>query len=110
MQTTGIAPTQAPDWQLSVWVQALLSVHAVQRYKPHADAYALGPAAVGCPAQRVLFVSANGWDAAGATWYGYNTFWINRSGQPLEALDVAPTASGRSMDDMLAFIEGRPRR
>ncbi len=29
MHTTGIAPTQEPDWQLSVWVHALLSVQAV---------------------------------------------------------------------------------
>lgn len=87
----------------------LLSTDTVQRYKPHADAYALGPAAFGCPAERILFVSANGWDAAGATWYGYTTFWINRGGQPAEALDIAPTATGRSMDDMLAFIEGKAR-
>lgn len=87
----------------------LLSTDTVQRYKPHADAYALGPATFGCPAERILFVSANGWDAAGATWYGYTTFWINRGGQPAEALDVAPTATGRSMDDMLAFIEGKQR-
>lgn len=83
----------------------VLSVDAVQRYKTHPDAYALGPAAFGCPAERILFVSSNGWDAAGATWYGYTTFWINRSGQPAEVLDIAPAATGRTMDDVLAFLQ-----
>lgn len=85
----------------------VLSVDAIQRYKTHPEAYALGPAAFDCPAERILFVSSNGWDAAGATWYGYTTFWINRSGQPAEVLDVIPTATGHTMDDMLTFLQGR---
>jgi hypothetical protein len=28
-QTTGFEPVQTPDWQLSVWVQAFPSLHAV---------------------------------------------------------------------------------
>ena len=28
-QVTGLAPTQVPDWQVSVWVQALPSLHPV---------------------------------------------------------------------------------
>ncbi len=87
----------------------VLSVDAVQKYKPHPDAYALGPAAFGCAAERILFVTANGWDAAGAAWYGYTSFWINRGGQPGEVLDVAPAATGRTMDDVLAFVQERQR-
>src|SRR5204862_6218 len=29
VQTTGLAPVQVPSWQVSVWVQALPSLHAV---------------------------------------------------------------------------------
>jgi hypothetical protein len=29
VQFTGFEPTQAPDWQVSLWVQALPSLHAV---------------------------------------------------------------------------------
>jgi hypothetical protein len=29
VQTTGFAPWQEPFWQVSVWVQALLSLHAL---------------------------------------------------------------------------------
>ena len=85
----------------------VLSVDAVRKYKTHGDAYALGPAAFGCPAERILFVTSNGWDAAGARWYGYTTFWINRSGQPEEQLDVSPSATGRTMDEVVAFVKAR---
>lgn len=86
----------------------VLSVDAVGQYKTTDAAYALGPAAFGCPAREILFVSSNGWDAAGATWFGYTTLWINRSGQPLEALDVAPTRIGQRLTDVVAFVrEGR---
>ena len=40
---------------------------------------------------QVLFVSANQWDAIGATWFGFTTCWINRNSHAPEVLDVAPT-------------------
>ncbi len=84
----------------------VLSVDAVRKYKTHPDAYALAPAAFDCAPERILFVSSNGWDAAGAGWYGFTTFWINRGGQPGEALDIAPTATGCTMDDVVAYLTG----
>lgn len=41
--------------------------------------------------REVLFVSANQWDAIGATWFGFTTCWINRNSHAPEELDVAPT-------------------
>jgi 2-haloacid dehalogenase len=83
----------------------VLSVHAVQRYKTDPAAYALGPQALGLPAREILFVSSNGWDAVGATWYGDSTLWVNRSGGPLEQLDCQPTRSGTSLRDVLDFFQ-----
>ena len=57
------------------------------------------------PAKQILFVSSNGWDAAGANWFGYTTFWINRGGQPAEHLDVQPTATGRLLTDVIDFVK-----
>ncbi len=82
----------------------LLSVHGVQRYKTDPAAYALGPQALAMPARDILFVSSNGWDALGATWYGYTTLWVNRAGLPPEALDTAPTRTGASLRDVLDFF------
>jgi 2-haloacid dehalogenase len=82
----------------------VLSVHAVQRFKTDPAAYALGPQALQLPAREILFVSSNGWDAIGATWYGYTTLWVNRAGTPLEQLDTEPTRTGTSLRDVLGFF------
>ncbi len=85
-------------------LQHVLSVHATQRYKTDPATYALGTAAFSLPAREILFVSSNGWDAIGATWYGYTTLWVNRAGAPLEQLDTAPTRTGSSLRDVLSFF------
>jgi 2-haloacid dehalogenase len=83
----------------------VLSVDAVRAYKPAAAAYALGTEAFDARARDIVFVSSNGWDIAGAAWFGYTTFWINRAALPIEELGVGPDASGRGMEELIAFIE-----
>ena len=80
----------------------VLSVHATRRYKTDPAAYQVGVDALGLPAREVLFVSSNGWDAIGATWFGYTTLWVNRQGAPLERLGTAPHHTGRTLRDVLA--------
>ena len=87
----------------------LLSADAVGQYKSAPAVYQLGPDAFGRPAREILFVSANAWDACGATWFGYTSFWVNRAGQPLEVLDVAPTARGHRLTDLVAWLQGEER-
>jgi len=82
----------------------VLSVHATRRYKTDPAAYALGPQAFGLEAGQILFVSSNGWDALGASWYGYPTLWVNRAGAPAEQLDPAPTRTGTSLRAVLDFF------
>jgi 2-haloacid dehalogenase len=84
------------------WV---LSVDAVKQFKTAPAAYALGPAAVGVPVKEILFVSSNCWDACCATWFGYQTLWVNRAGLPLEELGVTPTRMGTTLTDALKFFE-----
>ena len=82
----------------------ILSVDQVKKFKTAPEAYQLAPNAFGCPADEILFVSSNGWDACGAAWFGYTTVWINRAGRPRERLGVAPTATGRTMHDVADFL------
>jgi len=86
------------------WLDHVLSVHTLRKYKTDPAAYALGPQTLGVPARQILFVSSNGWDAIGATWFGYTTLWVNRHGLPLEQLDTAPTRTGTSLRDVLSFF------
>ena len=81
----------------------LLSVDAVRKFKTAPEAYALASAAFGIPVDEMIFVSSNCWDACGAAWYGFDTFWVNRAGAPLEELDIVPNAQGRTLDDLLEY-------
>ena len=85
-------------------IDPVLSAHSVGRFKTDAAVYALGPEALRLPARKILFVSSNGWDAIGATWFGYTTLWVNRGGAPLEQLDTEPTRIGSSLRDVLNFF------
>jgi len=89
---------------LAALLDPVLSVHAVRRFKTDPAAYALGPQALALPAHQILFVSSNGWDAIGATWFGYTTLWVNRAGLPLERLDTEPTRMGTSLRDVLDLL------
>ena len=60
----------------------VLSVERVRKFKTAPEAYQLGPDAFGRPASELLFVSSNGWDVGGATWFGYSAYWINRANAP----------------------------
>ena len=89
---------------MSALLDPVLSVHETRRFKTDPAAYAIGPAALGLPAREILFVSSNGWDAIGATWYGFTTLWVNRAGLPLERLGTPPTRMGTSLRDVLNFF------
>ena len=89
---------------LHPFVDHIISVDAVKKYKTHPAAYALGESTLGLAASQILFVSSNAWDALGATWHGYQTLWVNRSKQPFEELGTQPTRTGSSLRDVLSFF------
>ena len=68
----------------------MLSVESVGVFKPSAKVYDLVETQFGCARDEVLFVSSNGWDAAGAAGYGFQTAWVNRAGDPVDNLYARP--------------------
>ena len=68
----------------------VLSVDELGMFKPHPSVYELATKAFGLPAERILFVSSNGWDAFGARSFGLPVAWVNRAGAPLERLGTPP--------------------
>lgn len=69
---------------------AVLSVEQAGVFKPAARVYDLVGARFDTLPGQVLFVSSNGWDAAGAAGYGFVTAWINRAGLPQDRLPHVP--------------------
>lgn len=70
--------------------EAILSVEEVGRYKPVPEVYALVETRMRLARDRVLFVSSNGWDVAGAARFGFATVWVNRGGLPMDRLPHGP--------------------
>ena len=69
---------------------AILSVEQTRIFKPAWQVYALVEQHLHVPPQQVMFVSANGWDIAGAATFGFHTTWVNRSGAPMDRLPGTP--------------------
>ncbi len=76
-------------------LDAVLSVDAIQVYKPDRRVYQLAAARFGVPISDMGFVSSNAWDAQGAAQAGFRVFWCNRSRQPPEyGLETRATVVG----------------
>jgi len=89
---------------LSEFFDVVLSAEQVHSFKTSAAVYELGPLTLKHPASEIVLVSGNAWDAIGASWYGYVSFWINRTGAPMERLGQRPDGIGASIDDAASFV------
>jgi len=79
---------------------AVLSVDELKVFKPAPEVYALAVERLDVDAGRIGFVSSNCWDALGAKAFGFNVFWINRSGAPVDRLGPKPDALLKTLGDL----------
>ncbi len=82
----------------------VFSVEACGVFKPHPSVYQLAVDALDTQPAHVCFVSANGWDVAGAAAFGLRSVWINRAGAPLETLPFHPVAEIRGLDELADLL------
>ena len=85
-------------------IDAIYSVDRAEIFKPHHSVYQIAVDELKVPAQRISFQSANGWDAHGAAAFGFRVAWINRFGQPAEALPGDIDAELSSLADLPALV------
>lgn len=90
--------------QMQGYFDHILTVEAIRKFKTAPEAYQLGPDAFDLDVSEILFVSSNCWDACGATWFGYQTLWVNRAQMPLEELHVTPNVIGSTLEDVFQLI------
>ena len=81
-----------------------LSTDRVRAFKPAPIAYQMGVDAFGLRKDEIAFAAFAGWDATGAKWFGYPTFWVNRPNAPLEELSATPDATGSGLADLVKFV------
>lgn len=75
---------------LEALLDDVISVEDVGVFKPHVTVYELVGKALNVAKEEVLFVSSNGWDAAAAAGFGFQTVWVNRANDPVDRLPWTP--------------------
>ncbi|MEO5750823.1 MAG: haloacid dehalogenase type II [Usitatibacter sp.] len=83
----------------------VISVHSAKIFKPAPSVYRLVEDQLGVPRALMGFVSSNGWDAAGAKTFGFQTFWINRRKAPVERLGVRPDAIFADLSGLVDLLK-----
>ncbi|VAX42697.1 Haloacid dehalogenase, type II [hydrothermal vent metagenome] len=82
----------------------VISTDLIRSYKPDPKAYHLAVEKLSLKKEEILFVAFAGWDVAGAKWYGYPTYWVNRLDAPKEQLGVTPDGSGKNLSGLIEFV------
>lgn len=82
----------------------IISTDRAKTFKPSPRAYQLGIASLGLPAERIAFVASASWDASGASWFGYQSFWVNRMALPQEDLRASFVWTGPDLTSFAEFV------
>ena len=85
-----------------------LSVDAAQRFKPHPSVYQLAVDATGLPADRIGFVTGNGWDAAGAGAFGFRVAWLRPDANASLPAVGAPEPIVATWPEIPTIFVGKP--
>jgi 2-haloacid dehalogenase len=80
-------------------LDAVISVDELKIFKPAPQVYQL--AVEKMKTKNIGFVSSNCWDAIGAKSYGFEVYWINRAGAPVDRLGFKPDRILKSLDEIL---------
>ncbi|SCA55075.1 (S)-2-haloacid dehalogenase 1 [Candidatus Terasakiella magnetica] len=88
-------------------LDAVLSVDDVGIFKIDPRVYQMAVDQMGVKAENIAFQSANSWDAAGATVFGFQVVWVNRFGQKPEKLgqDAIPQCEIKSLHKLPELID-----
>jgi 2-haloacid dehalogenase len=91
---------------LAPLIDEVLSVEEVGVFKPDPRVYRLATRQFGCPPDRLVFVSANAWDAQAAHAFNLRVLRVNRTGAPdeygLAAAEVPVLEDLSDLPDLLA--------
>lgn len=82
----------------------VLSAEEVGIFKPNARVYQLAVDRIGVAKDTICFVSANGWDIAGAAHFGFQAVWLNRFGMAPERLPGRPRAVITALRDLMPLL------
>lgn len=82
----------------------VLSIDEVSVFKPSPAVYGRSAERLGVPANRICFLSSNGWDAHGAQSFGFHSVWVNRNKLAPDRLPSPPEIVVASLTDVPALL------
>ena len=86
--------------------EVILSTDRVRAAKPSTQAYDMARTALSLDRDQIAFVAFAAWDAAGASWFGYPTAWLNKSAAPVEELGAQPQITAPDLATTTRWIVG----
>lgn len=89
---------------LEAYLDHVLSVDAVQTFKPHDSVYDLTGQATGLRPADMAFFSSNGWDVTHAARYGFRAVWVNRGGLPADRVGSKPSHTVRDLSTIATLL------
>jgi 2-haloacid dehalogenase len=78
----------------------VLSVDELRIFKPAPEVYEFAARKLGVDKQHIGFVSSNCWDALGARSFGFQVYWVNRGGAPVDRLGFVPDRIIKSLSEL----------
>jgi 2-haloacid dehalogenase len=103
--STAAVAEQMKNAGLTDFFDALLSVEAVEMYKPHGHVYRWAARRAGVEVYECVLVAAHGWDVAGAAWAGMRTAFVARPGQQVFPLGPTPSIAVSSLTELPEQVE-----
>jgi 2-haloacid dehalogenase len=87
-------------------IATIASVDSARMYKPAPEAYEVLASTLGTPPPSIVFVTANAWDAAGASAHGMRVVWVNRTGVPIDPIALPGVEVLPDLGAVLKFVLG----
>ena len=90
--------------KITSYFEVILSAEDLGLFKPNKKVYEKVLDFFSCDKKDVIFISSNGWDAAGGSSFGFSSLWINRNNLPEERIKWKPTWTGKDLNEVLKLI------
>jgi 2-haloacid dehalogenase len=90
------------------YIEQVLSVDDVRRWKPAPEIYWHAVSSTGVPAERLALVAAHAWDTHGAHHAGLTTGWVARLEGIFPAVFSPPDVTGRDLVEVVEKLAAMP--
>jgi 2-haloacid dehalogenase len=105
--TAGMLEANIKAAGIGKYFEARLSTDQVAAFKPDPRSYQMAVEHFRFPRSAIAFAAFGGWDAAGASRFGFPVYWSNRLSQPHEELGASVDRVESGLDGLVAFVTAR---